>query len=90
MLGKIERYTISELVDTHFQMPKGSQLLSVGMVGLDLRMWARIPESEGELEDRAFFSVSEYDQFEGAGAVFVGNCADLSGMAIHVFERVAG
>jgi hypothetical protein len=89
VLGRIERYTISELVSTDFQMPKGSQLLSVGMVGLSLMLWVARTEGDVEQEERTIFVVQEMSQFEMEGAVLIGNCANLEGLNIHVFERVA-
>lgn len=88
MLGRIERYVISELVDTHFQMPKGSQLMSVAMVGLSLMLWVARPEGDAEQEERTISVVQEMGQFEMDGAVLIGNCANLEGLNIHVFERV--
>ncbi len=90
MLERIVRYTISEKVGSEVKMPQGAEVLSVGTVGPDLCMWVRIPDAEGEIEDRVFFAVSEHQQFEGSGAKLVGNCADSFGLNLHVFERLPG
>lgn len=83
-MNVVYKYTLDQ--DTVLDLPFGTQVLTVGMQGEEMRMWALVPDSKSTLR-RRFIVVATGERFADSaynhgyvGTVF------HNGLVFHVFE----
>ena len=86
MNSVIYKYNISEKPE--FELPFGSQFLSIQMQRGEAQAWFLIPIGPVEMVKRSFFLIPTGEEFDSSGLNYLGTIQPSPSFVFHLFEKI--
>ena len=90
MSRNIDRiYKYKMMPNIHVELPKGAQILSVGLQDEEVYLWVKVNPNEQKNETRMFLGrMTGHDISNDMQIHFIGTVFFKSGMVFHIFEQL--